>query len=86
MELEQFFKDNASAMPEELKHLCKSILEGRVAQFALAVEYADGRIATQWSFLEPGENAYTMLGILEVLKRDYMRAEIEGRIEYVRQE
>jgi hypothetical protein len=71
-------------LPEQLKQLICAILEGRVMQFAVVVEFEDGTFGDCFPTLCDGANRYAMLGALEALRRDYLREHIQSRTEYLK--
>ena len=59
-------------LPNHLKTLVTGILEGRVRQYALVVEYETGGCATGFEVInDETYNSFTLLGGIEVLKQDF---------------
>lgn len=81
-ELQKILADDAGAMPEEVSALVTALLEGRVKQMLLIVELEDNKIMDMFKIIAPDSNRYSMLGAIEVVKRDYMREQTQARIEY----
>lgn len=70
------------AMPPEVARLVKYLIEGRVKQLIVIAELDDGTVLDGMKIIEGDANRYVMVGALESAKRDYMRANIQARIEY----
>ena len=71
------------AVPEEIAPILAALLEGRLTQFAVVAETTEGNILTAFPTMDAEKvNRFAMLGGLEMLKRDFMRAHITSRIEY----
>lgn len=73
-------------LPESVAPLVQAIIEGRVKQMCIIVELDDGNFMDCYPVIDDECNRYSMLGAIEVLKRDYMRTHIESRIQYVEQD
>lgn len=71
------------ALPDEVRDLVGFLIEGRVKQLVFAAELDDCQVLDAIFTQDKRCNRYVMVGALEVLKRDYMRSEIQSRIEYV---
>lgn len=77
-----FLTQDAGAMPEQVRELVQALIEGRVKQMLIIAEMREGTVFDGFHIIDDDANRYTMLGALETLKRDYMRAQIQPRIEY----
>lgn len=78
-----FLSEDAGAMPEEVRELVQALIEGRVKQMLFIAEMQEGTIADMFKIIDQNANRFTMVGAIESMKRDYMRAQIQPRIEYV---
>lgn len=85
MDLAKLTAASFDVLPDELKPIVAGLLSGEIRSLAVVFETADGDMGDAW-FLDIDEpmssNRYALLGALEGLKRDYMRCEIESRLEY----
>jgi len=70
-------------LPDEIKPLVSLLLEGKIRSMAVVFETNDSDVGDAWFLdIDSESNRYTLLGAIEALKRDYMRLEIESRLEY----
>lgn len=85
MDLNKLTAASFDVLPDEIKPIVAELLSGRIRSMAVVFETVDGNVGDAW-FLDvdgaDNSNRYTLLGAIEGLKRDYMRAEIESRVEY----
>lgn len=72
----------ADAIPPEVAPLIKGLLEGTIKQMVVIFEDADGNFHDCFPVLDDNCSRLAMLGAMDVVKRDYMRAHVEARIEY----
>jgi len=75
----------ADALPDEVKALVVNLLEGRVKSLIIIAELQDQTGFLEGVFVERegGEsNCYAVIGALESVKRDFMRMEVESRVDY----
>lgn len=84
MDIKKLIGDASAALPEELVPIINGIINGDIVSLAVIVEDQEGHMGDMWvTDLNDGEtNRFAMLGALENLKRDFMRAEIESRVPY----
>jgi hypothetical protein len=80
--MKDIFSMDAGAMPEQVKELVNALIEGRVRQLALIVETTEGTVMDCFQIIESNANRFTMVGAIEILKRDYLRAQVQSRVEY----
>ena len=76
----------ADALPDEVKTLVVNLLEGRIKSLIIIAELQDQAGFPEGVFvdMEGGEsNRYAVIGALESVKRDFMRMEVESRVDYV---
>lgn len=79
--------DPSSAIPVEIRHFLKAILEGDMLQYVLVYENQNKIIVDDHCiFDDESANCYAMIGALECMKRDYMRMNTISRIEYKSQD
>jgi hypothetical protein len=81
-----FSKMQERALPDEVKTLVVLLLEGRVKSLIIVAELQEGVGFMEGIFvdMEGGEsNRYAVIGALESVKRDFMRMEVESRVDYV---
>lgn len=81
-----FSKMQESALPDEVKTLVVLLLEGRVKSLIIVAELQEdvGFMEGIFVDMEGGHsNRYAVIGALESVKRDFMRMEVESRVEYV---
>lgn len=74
--------EDAGAMPEQVKDLVNALIEGRVKQLALIMEMTDNTIIDCFQIIEPDASRFAMVGAMEILKRDYLRCQVQSRMEY----
>lgn len=84
MDIKQLIGDSSQfdAMPTGLRDFLAELLAGEIKQFVLVCERQSGTVASIIDILDDDSNPFTMLGIIESTKRDFMRMEIESRVEY----
>lgn len=70
-------------IPPQIAPLLKALLEGRVKQMVVIAEMDDGAIMDAFPIIDDKANRFAMLGAIETVKRDYMRCELQSRVEYV---
>ena len=70
------------AIPPEAAPLIRGLIEGTIKQMVVIFETSDGNFCDCFPILDDDCNRYAMLGAIEVLKRDYMRSQIEARVNY----
>ena len=76
----------ADALPDEVKTLVVNLLEGRVKSLIIIAELQDQAGFLEGVFVDMeggGSNRYAVIGALESVKRDFMRMEVESRVDYV---
>lgn len=73
---------DVDAIPETLKPILAGLLEGRIKQLVVIAEMDDGCIMDCFPVFDSDANRYVMVGALEVMKRDYMREQVQARIQY----
>lgn len=74
----------SSAMPPELRELVGDLIEGRVRTLLFVAELTDGQADGIYVNIDGHDtNTLAIIGALEVLKRDFMRAYTASRVEYV---
>ena len=78
-----FLSEDAGAMPEEVRELVQALIEGRVKQMLFIAEMQEGAVCDMFKIIDQNANRFTMVGAIESMKRDYMRAQMQPRIEYV---
>lgn len=71
------------ALPDNIRQVVEAYLRGEIKQYLLIAEHTDGQVSDSWEIVEPDANRYLMVGCLEVVKRDYMRLQVNSREEYV---
>ncbi len=64
--------DPLDALPPPIKHLVQRILDGEVAQLAMAVEYKDGGISTHVDKLQEATSVFSLIGAITVLQDDLL--------------
>lgn len=74
--------DITSPLPPALDALINAIVEGRVKQFAFVAVMTDDEIFEAFPIVE-GPGVLTLLGGLEVLKREILRVQCESRVKYL---
>jgi ABC-type phosphonate transport system ATPase subunit len=83
MDLNKLSEVSFEAVPNEVKPLVAGLLSGQIKSLAVVFETIDGDVGDAWFLdIDDNSNRYTLLGAIESLKRDYMRCEIESRLEY----
>lgn len=81
-----YSKMQESALPDEVKTLVVLLLEGRVKSLIIVAELQEGVGFMEGIFvdMEGGDsNRYAVIGALESVKRDFMRMEVESRVDYI---
>jgi hypothetical protein len=73
---------DAGAMPEQVRELVNALIEGRVKQLALIMEMTDATIIDCFQIIEADASRFAMVGAIEILKRDYLRCQVQSRKEY----
>ena len=76
----------ADALPDEVKTLVVNLLEGRIKSLIIIAELQDqaGFLEGVFVDMEGGDsNRYAVIGALESVKRDFMRMEVDSRVDYV---
>ena len=75
----------ASALPEEVAMIVNLLIEGRLTDLVVIARTADGTyIDGMFPALDGHDSdTYGMLGALTATARDWMRAFVQGRVEYV---
>lgn len=76
------FEEVTDVLPPEVAPLVQALLEGRVKQVAIIAELENGVFMDCYPILDPRSNRLAMIGAIDVLKRDYMREEIQSRVDY----
>lgn len=85
MDLQKLIGDRSAAIPEQLLPIIEGIVNGDVVSLVCLVETRDGDVGDLFELdMNDGHsNLYAVLGGIEALKRDFMRAHIESRVPYV---
>lgn len=81
-----FSKMQESALPDEVKTLVGLLLEGRVKSLIIVAELQEDSGFMEGIFVDMEgsySNRYAVIGALESVKRDFMRMEVESRVDYV---
>lgn len=81
-----FSKMQESALPDEVKTLVVLLLEGRVKSLIIVAELQEGVGFMEGIFVDmegSHSNRYAVIGALESVKRDFMRLEVESRVDYL---
>lgn len=88
MNIDQIIGDSAmDVLPQGLRDFIADYLSGNVRQFILVVETNEKMMASMIHFVDDEtSDVYAMIGALEVVKRDYMRQEVESLVEYKRED
>lgn len=88
MDLSKLIGDKMAALPPELEPVIEGLINGEIISIALVTEYQDGHVGDLFCLnMNDGQsNIYAVLGAIETVKRDFMRAHIESRIPYVETE
>lgn len=76
---------DASPLPDEVKELVSGLLEGRVKTLIVVAELQDNDFL-EGIFVDLDGNTshrYAVIGAIESVKRDFMRMEVESRVEYL---
>lgn len=76
---------SSPAIPPEVGEIVKLLIEGRITDLVIIACTTDGS-HTDGLFSGIGDgpsNSVTMIGALELAKRDWMRIHIESRVEYL---
>ena len=76
----------ASALPDEVQLLVKLLIEGRVNDLII-IARVDENTFVEGIFEDVNDsgsgNVYGVLGAIEAIKRDWMRATVDSRVPYV---
>lgn len=74
----------ANPVPEELRPIIERVLSGEVKSIVVLIEEQDGGVGDLFCLDMNGgqSNVYAVLGAIEALKRDFMRAVVESRVPY----
>lgn len=84
-QVERLIGDRLAALPEELLPVIDDIAAGRVRSLVVLVELDDEEVGDLFALDMNGtrSNRFALLGAIEALKRDFMRAHIRSRVDYV---
>lgn len=88
MDIKKLIGDKTAALPPELAPIIDGLIKGEIRSIALVVENQKGEIGDMFCIdMNDGDsNVFAVLGAIESMKRDFMRAHIESRIPYVETE